>query len=217
MNAALRYPNPDCSAYGEGADVQAGWEADSAARSSAALLRVLAVGTGGQCDWQFVASRRTLGYPITNVVIPERVPAYPVGTAADDLKQVKALFQASVSDLAALFGVTRQTIYDWLGGEQQPREGHRTRMAALLAAASALEAAGFGVSRRALKQPLSDGRTLLDAVRAGGSLEDATGELIDLFRQEARQREALKRRLADRSGAPVDLADLGAPHLREDL
>ena len=157
MNAvtSLPYPIKGSSLYGDGVSFPAGWdEASSVWRSGAALLFVLAVGTGGQCNWQFIQRRQTLGYPVANVEVRERVHAYPIRTAAAGLKQARVLFGVSVSDLAALFGVTRQTIYDWLGGEQQPREGHQARMAALLGAAGRLEAAGFRASRRALKQPL---------------------------------------------------------------
>ena len=220
MNAvtSLPYPSQEFSLYDESAGFQAeyGW-ASSVWRSGVALQFVFAVGTGGQCNWQFIQRRQTLGYPVANVEVRERVHAYPMRTAAADLKQVRTLFGASVSDLAALFGVTRQTIYDWLGGEQQPREGHQARMTALLDVAGTLEAAGFRVSRRALRQPLSDGRTLCDRVRAGESLEGATAELITLFQQELRQRETLARQLANRSRAPVDLTDSGVPHLREEL
>lgn len=220
MNAvtSLPYPIKELSPYGDGVSFPAGWgEASSVWRSGAALLFVLAVGTGGQCNWQFIQRRQTLGYPVANVEVHERVHVYPIRTAAADLKQVRVLFGASVSDLAVLFGVTRQTIYDWLGGEQQPREGHQARMAALLGAAGKLEGAGFHASRRALKQPLSDGRTLFESVRASEPLEDATAELITLFQQELRQREALARRLADRPCAPPDLTDAAVPHLREEL
>jgi DNA-binding transcriptional regulator YiaG len=220
MNAvtSLQYPTEEYSPYGNGADFPAeGREAGSVWRSGAALLLVLAVGTGGQCNWQFIQRRQTLGYPVANVEVHERVHAHPIRTAAADLKQARALFGASVSDLAALFGVTRQTIYDWLGGEQQPRQGHQARMTALLDAAGTLEAAGFRVSRRALKQPLSDGRTLFDRVRAGESLEGATAELVTVFRRELGQREALAHRLANRPGTPLDLTDLGVPHLCEEL
>lgn len=181
-----------------------------------AALLVLTVGTGGQCDSRYVQGRQTLGYAVPAIEVREEAVSLP-RTAAADLQQIRAAFQASISDLAALFGVTRQTVYDWLSGEQQPRAPHRVRMAALLDVAGTVESAGFAVSRRVLKQALPDGRSLFDRVRADEPLVDATGELLVLFRREASQRETLERHLANRSRAPMDLTDFGAPHLREDV
>ena len=181
-----------------------------------AALLVLAVGTGGQCDSRYIQGRQTLGYPVPAVEVREEAVSLPRSAAAD-LKQIRAAFQVSISDLAALFGVTRQTIYDWLSGGQQPREPHLVRMTVLLDVASAIEAAGFAVSRRALKQVLADGRSLFDRVRADESLADAADQLVMLFRREALQRETLEYHLANRSGASVDLVGSGVPHLHEDL
>lgn len=220
MNAitSLQYPSQEFSLYGDSADSQAeyGWTS-SVWRPGAALLFVLAVGTGGQCNSQFIQRRQTLGYPMMNIVVSERVPVRALRTAAADLKQVRSIFQASISDLAALFGVTRQTIYDWLGGEQQPRPAHLARMGDLLDAASAIESAGYTVSRRALNQTLADGHSLFDKVRTGESLKGATEELIALFHREDTQRQTLARHLANRPRGPADWGDAGIPHVREDL
>ena len=221
MNAPILsdYPSKDFPFYSYGANFrEEGDGVNSAVRfRSLAALFVLAVGTGGQCDWRYIQGRQALGYPVMDIAIHEQTLAAPARTAAADLKQVKAAFQASISDLATLFGVTRQTIYDWLSGEQQPRAPHRARLAALLDAASALEVVGYAVSRRVLRQALPDGRSLFDRVRAGEPLADAIDQLMAIFRREALQRETLACHLANRPGEPMDLADFGTPHLPEDL
>jgi len=221
MNAPIL---PDCSSkdflfYNYGAD----FRKETGETNSAWQLRnltalfVLTVGTGGQCDWRYIQSRNILGYPVMGITIHKQALVAPCHTAATDLKQIKSTFQVSISDLAMLFGVTRQTIYDWLSGEQQPRAPHRARIAVLMDAVSSIEATGYTVSRRTLKQALPDGLSLFDKIQADEPLEDTINQLIALFRREALQRAVLERHLANHLRGPMDLADFGTPHLPEDL
>ena len=133
---------------------------------------------------------------------------------ARDLKRIKEVFRPAVSELAALFGVTRQTIHSWADGTE-PGSEHTSRLAELVKASDALDAEGLAVSPRLLRRKLPGGKTLLEIAQAGGSLANATGELLAMLRRESGQRKIIDQRLAGRTKKPLDLAEFGLPMLNE--
>ena len=80
------------------------------------LSRFGGVGTGGTEGIDFVTSRQ--GYS-SFVIIKAEVAASPEPYApyADLMKEVKAGFGRTMSYLPSVFGVSRQTLYNWLNGE----------------------------------------------------------------------------------------------------
>ena len=39
-----------------------------------------------------------------------------------DLAQIRAVFKPSISDIAGIFGVSRQSVYNWIAGEKPSQE-----------------------------------------------------------------------------------------------
>ena len=178
------------------------------------LPMALLVGTGGQSDFSYARHRGDCGYSMVGVRARDEGCHTGPRTAATDLKRIKEVFRPSVSELAALFRVTRQTIYNWMGGEQ-PKPEHANRLANLAKAADTLDAEGLSTSPRLLRRKLPSGKTLVEMAQAGETIDHAAGELIAMLRREAEQRRTINQRLAGRTKKPLDLAEFGLPMLNE--
>lgn len=81
----------------------------------------------------FVTSRQ--GYrPYAVVKVEGAASPEPYAPYTDLMKEVKVGFGRTMSHLPAVFGVSRQTLYNWLSGEI-PKEQHQGKLVQLAAAA----------------------------------------------------------------------------------
>jgi transcriptional regulator with XRE-family HTH domain len=113
-------------------------------------------------------------------------------SASEHLANIRKVFRPAIADLAAAFGVSRQAIYKWMGGESNPQEGHLVRIQALSHVADACHESGVGRAPAMLKMKVFDGRSLLDLAAAG----EITSSRIDLLISEAQAMDSAY----DRSG-----------------
>lgn len=189
------------------------------AKPSAATTLLLAflAGTGGYADSRYWQQRQEMGYlPIVIHVhgYPEEAPQQGAGTPASQLSLVREVIKPAMTDLATVFGVTRQTLYNWANGEKQPSPEHAARLDDLALAAQQLAAAGFTgglIGRR----KISEGKTLLQLVQCGASATKTAGKLIATLHKEADQRARMTARLAGRKPASIQAETPGAPMLHE--
>ena len=137
-------------------------------------------------------------------------------SAADDLAQVRALLKPTVLELANLFGVSRQAVYDWQTGAL-PATQTAERLAQLARAADVFDRANLVVAAKILRRKVVGGGTLLDAVLNGGNAEEVDRNLVPTLQREAAQRERLQLQLAGRKRVPVNPDDYGAPALSDDV
>lgn len=200
MGAALRYPEIHCVPFPK-----------KSAPSFA--VRALLVGTGGESTAGYYRLRGLKGYAYSGEPVPV-VPLPPERTPAEDLAHIRAVLKPTVTDLALAFGVSRQAVYDWQNGRPIAAE-NAARLADLARAADVFAAEGLTATAQVLRRPVAAGRTLYGIVREGGSAEDAAGKLCGILRREARQREALSARLANRGRPVVSADDYGLPMLDE--
>ena len=177
------------------------------------------VGTGGLLTPSYVAARDDRGYrlqdfgyesPQTKDGAAKPKPRTPEETLA----RVREVFTPTVTDLATLFGVSRQAIYNWQSGQHISGE-NEARLEQLGLAADLLDAAGLAGKPNAFRRKLRGGKTLFEAVRSGENAEAAAEQLIALMEREASQRAALSKRLANRSRKPYDVDEIGSPYLDE--
>ncbi len=118
-------------------------------------------------------------------------------TPAEDIERIRKVLSPAMSDLAKSFNVSRQTIYNWLNGEQ-PTPEHTSRLRKLALVADMFVQAGIPVNGVLLKRKVIKGKTLLELIAEGGSAHD-TGQLfLQILRTEQSQRERLAARLAGR-------------------
>lgn len=185
----------------------------------AGLKVVLLVGTGGAFTSEFVIARDDKGYRLSEFVhveAPQQNKARKrlIRTPAENLAHIRETLKPSVTELAALFGVTRQAIYNWEAG-RPIAEANQSRLTELALAANVLHASGASGSPRILSRKVDGGLTLLESIRDGASGEKAALNLIAMVEKEAGQRKSLEQRFASRPRKSIDAVDLGVPHTDE--
>ena len=129
---------------------------------------------------------------------------------AVQIQAIKDALRLSVAELGDLFGVTRQSIYNWQNGNAiDPSHAERLRnIAGAVEQHFELLAAQTGhIARRAIQ-----GRdTLLQVLKSGGDPQEAFARLADILTREAAQRDRLAKRLQARTGSrgAADIDTLG--------
>ena len=172
------------------------------------------VGTGGISDSNFWHKRQSRGYSVRDFQGVDTEAVQAARTPAESLVRIREILKPAVSDLATLFGVSRQAIYNWQAGEQ-PKPEHLVKLEGLARAADIIAAEGLPRPSQLLKRKISNGRNLLDIVRAGGTASEAAQSLVRIVRREEQQRKLLGDRLAGRKRPLSDYADMGVPMLDE--
>lgn len=169
------------------------------------------VGTGGLASESF--HRQRYGYQAFQ--IEERVDSSSSSPWADKMAEVKLGFGRTMSRLPEVFGVSRQTLYNWLAGET-PKEVHQQRLLELAAAAAVFAEQGFKPTSVMLDKTVSGGKSLLALLRDGANGADVAQKLIRLEKRTAESRGKLETLLAGRSGRP-QAGEMGTPAFREDV
>lgn len=182
----------------------------------------VAVGTMGLLTPQIVESRyaNATAFPRVHYEIKgaRRGTAQAIElerSAADNLTHVRDVLKPTMLELANLFGVSRQAIYDWQKGAQ-PAVQAAQRLAQLASVADVFSEAELAVDAKTLRRKVAGGGTILEAVASGRGAESVAKSLVTTLKREAFQRERLQARLAGRKRAPVNLSDYGAPAVSED-
>ena len=153
------------------------------------------IGTGGEISLEQLGrgTERVFHAPATFEV----AQAEPVRTPNEDLSRIREVLNPAISDLATTFGVSRQSIYNWLNGEPVAQE-NAAKLRDLAHAADVLAHAGAAVDAALLKRKFSKGRTLLQVALAGESVRDAALLLVQIHKRETSQRERMNARFANR-------------------
>jgi DNA-binding XRE family transcriptional regulator len=172
------------------------------------------VGTGGEASPDFLAQRAERGYGFAGFNTPRQgLRVAPVPSFAQQLMFIRGAMPTSVSNLASVFGVSRQTIYDWQNGAIAS-EISRSKLQDLIEAAKVFSDAGIAVSGHLLKRPIDGKKSLFEICREGGSAVDAAERLLNQVEKEQKQQQILSARLAGRI-SNADISDFGAPSLSE--
>src|ERR1700722_11771844 len=103
--------------------------------AGAAVVAFL-VGTGGLLTAIYVAERNDRGYRFNEFEYQARVSTRSntrakLRSSLDDLKYIQHVYNASTTELASFFGVSRQSIYNWHSG--QPIADYNERLLEQLA------------------------------------------------------------------------------------
>lgn len=183
------------------------------------LMCALLAGTGGYTTADYFAKRNDHGYkfvqfeglpPATGIAAQEDI----VRTPAENLARIREILKPTITELAHLFGVSRQAVYDWQAGKLTAPE-NAAKLDDLAKAADALALTGIEGSSQLLRRKIAGGKSLLDVVREGGSAASAAQVLAQTLGREAKQRERLALRLAGRAKPNVPHDDYGVPMLDE--
>ncbi len=182
---------------------------------AAAVAFAFLAGTGGVTGPSYFVHREDRGYAFVHLQPAARPLAGEFRTPQEDVAHIRAVFRPSIADIANIFNVSRQSIYNWMSGER-PSQESIDRLGDLAKAADLFLAHGIESSTYLVRRKLDNGKTLMESVRDGESAQDAARSLIQMAQKEMAQREALQRRLGTRT-APRELSDMGSPMLNEDL
>ena len=181
---------------------------------SAIIASALLVGTGGHMTVDYLVERQDRGYKFNEFGRTILRQAFVERTPVENLRYIREVLKPSVTDLANLFGVSRQSVYDWQNGTT-PSPDHIARLQNIAKAATVFAVEGSTASAQLLRRPVAGGKTLFDIIREGGSAEDAARTLVQMNRREQTQRESLKTRLVGRR--PRTDAEYGVPMLGESV
>lgn len=171
------------------------------------------VGTGGVASVQFI--REAFGYRpyVLLDAENERQPAPPPFATAMQL--VKTGFGRTFSRLPEVFGVSRQTLYNWLGGET-PRPAHQERLLQMAEAARVFSTVGFKPTAALLERPLSQGKSFLTLMTEGGDGRQTAEKLVRVAKRGDVSRARLDELLAGRK-ARLAASDIGTPVFDEEV
>jgi len=132
-----------------------------------------------------------------------------------DLAHVRAVFNIPMTELAHIFGVTRQAVHEWArGGALAPANAEK--LSVLAQVADVFAAAAMPMSAQLLRRKIAPAPSLLDALKQGEDVVDLARKLLVTLQRESQQRERLAASLVGRKRMQqVDL-EYAVPHLAED-
>lgn len=175
-----------------------------------ASLASLSNGTGSSLDlsqvdrWLPIESSKPINALIVGGIADhdESATDLDIRTASQHMVNIRSVLNPAISDLAAIFDVSRQAIYKWIRGESDPEMGNLARIQKLSRVADRFADAGIQRASALLKMKAFDGRSLLDLIAA----DQLAPEHLELLVSEAQaMQNAYKHsRLAQSKAAPTD-------------
>jgi hypothetical protein len=180
-------------------------------------LQVLGFGAAGTGGIEYIYSyRQRAGYPSQYVVTsfePDSAAAEP--SFANAMQAIQAGFGRTLSSLPEIFGVSRQTLYNWLNGET-PKEQHRVKLVQLAAAARVFSRNAFKVASPMLSRTITQGKTFIQLIADGADGAETAAKLMKVVQRGDKSRAALAAILGDRKADKPLVSDIGAPFFEED-
>ena len=174
---------------------------------TAASAALTGIGTAGELSLEHLQRSTRQAQQMVSVV--EVAGVERVRTPSENLSRIRQVLNPAVSDLATTFGVSRQSVYNWLNGEAVTDE-NAAKLQDLAQAADVLSHEGVGINAALLKRKFANGRTLMQVAQAGESARDAALMLVQIHKREAVQRERMNARFANRAKTPAS-ADFDLP------
>ncbi len=171
------------------------------------------VGTGGTLSVEYFRNR--FGYRPYEVAVSDAVEAADAKPFVDLMEVIRDGFGRTMARLPEVFGVSRQTLYNWLKGDT-PKEQHRAKLAELAAAAEVFKELGFKPTGPALERTVAGGMSLLQLIGSGASGETAARKLVRIEQRGMEARAKLDAVLGTRLPPRLEASDFGAPSFAED-
>lgn len=187
----------------------------SGRNSFAVLATAFLVGTGGASTADYLTKRSERGYKLSEVEVAPYGAEALERSPAENVAIIRRVLKPAVGDLAELFGVSRQAVYDWLKGSN-PSEENAGRLKDLAKAAELIASSGVSTLPNLLTRALPGGGDLIAVVRSGRSALDAAHSLVAMLQREQRQRADIAARLAGTRRRDVDPRDAGSKMFSDD-
>jgi len=139
-----------------------------------------------------------------------------VSAAEKDITHIRQAANISVTELARVFGVSRQAVHEWIKGRPISNRNAQ-RISELAQAVDVLLASDNEASPQTLRRKVSGGISILEAVQTNGNVVDLARQLVATLARESEQRKRLTARLAGRQKQQLSSTEFGTPHLNEDV
>jgi hypothetical protein len=174
------------------------------------------VGTGGYATLEYYLVRGQFpGYVVLRV---SRAPAAPheglSSPVVERMQMIRSAFGRNFSRLPAIFDVSRQTLYNWIQGEQ-PKIAHHARIEALAEAAQVFLARSYTPTAGDLGRSLLRGKSFIELISQGENGRTLAEKLMRLVCQGIASRDKLNVILAGTSAPRVTPSDFGSPAFDE--
>ena len=182
------------------------------------ILTYCAAGTLGLLSPAYLhASAATANWNINKIEFSDaRVVTADTSSSvsAQDITHIRKALKISVSELARVFGVSRQAVHEWINGGALSKLNAQ-RLSEFARAADVLIESGIELTPQMLRRKISSGNSLLESVKENGKVIALAHVLIDTLLRETQQRRRLEARLAGRKKPALAASDFGMPHLDE--
>ncbi len=182
-------------------------------RPQSPLLGVGSAGTGGIEGRQFFSSSPN-GYLPRCITIQEL--NVPEVSFAALMGSIKIGFERVMSHLPSIFGVSRQTLYNWLNGET-PKEQHQEKIRQLAKAALVFTDAGFKPTPVMLDRTIVNGQSFIDLLNHNADGTESANKLMRIVNGGAQERAKLDQILGNRKPKPLNASDIGRPSFNESV
>ncbi len=119
-----------------------------------------------------------------------------VRSPKENLEHIRDVLNPSMSELATIVGVSRQSVYSWLRHSRISKK-HDKQLLALAEAADVLANSRIEINPWLLQREIVNNQTLYQICAAGGDVVDAARQLVKVCQDEAHQRQHLDALFAD--------------------
>ena len=175
---------------------------------------VIYIGTGGSSSVDYYLTRRS-GYRAFTVLLRHKPsPADLSKPYAELMREIKQVFGRTFSRLPVVFGVSRQTLYNWLDGEL-PKGANQSRIVELLHAAEVFRQHRYTPNSLDLTRTVRSGKTFLDLLADGAEGQSAAEGLVRLIHRGLAAKVRLDAAVTDAKPAALQSSDFGAPAVDE--
>lgn len=182
---------------------------------NSAWPRVHCIGTGGTASIEYHLRRRA-GYALFPVQPRVKPSPSDLSKAYVELMQeIKQVFERTFSRMPTVFGVSRQTLYNWLDGDV-PKSANRRRIIELAQAARVFSQHRYTPTTLDLTRTLARGKSFLDLIAEGEEGQLTAEKLVRLIQHGLAARVKLDAALAGTNPAALQSSDFGAPAVDED-
>lgn len=180
----------------------------------ARIIIVLGAGTSGNDSIE--RYRSGIGFQLFQLIYsqPQQQSVSDSEFYSSLVRHITAAFGRNMTRLPAVFGVSRQTIYNWRKGEI-PKDVHRVKLVELADAASVFSEANFKPTAAMLNRTVAHGKSLLSLIAEGAGGSETAKSLMKIVERGQNVRARLDKALGEQPKVRLDVSDIGAPAFDE--
>lgn len=221
MYAAYQHNGPSRTSFRTTAFASENNLATDTARQNSLSGRILTycvAGTFGLLSPSYLyASSATANWDINKIEFNESKEntVSQIRESARDIIHIRDATKISISELARVFGVSRQAVHEWIKGSALSPQNAQ-RLSELAQATDILLQSEIEISPQIFRRKIADGPSLFDALKEDSNVVDLARTLSATLVRESEQRKRLAARFSGRSQSSKSAEDFGSPHLNED-